>query len=230
MLLKLLSYLLYRYDGCFSPNCYAFRKNTGAKKALSRFVRCEAIRSLYGYKADIKTISTASHPAACSPCCGKCSATTGCTPCLWTCWATTVRCTRLPSARAKGRHGRNADLSLLANLYLRDLDRYFSRTTCSTPVIPMISSSSVPKKRCQIHRETIRCFLEEAGLQINPQKKPSSRPTSHGTFWAFSLPTGAVDLSPVAKRKSRLKSNARQPSCAAGNSRRTPTTNESSAR
>ena len=36
--LKLLSYLLYRYDGYLSPSCYSFRRNLSAKDALDGII------------------------------------------------------------------------------------------------------------------------------------------------------------------------------------------------
>ena len=53
MLLKMLSWLLYQYDGTIPDNCYSFRKDTGARKAFLKMTQSPDIGELYGFKADI---------------------------------------------------------------------------------------------------------------------------------------------------------------------------------
>ena len=53
-ILKLLSYLLSKYDGYFVPNCYSFRKDFGIKSAIFKLVRTKGINKCYCYKLDIK--------------------------------------------------------------------------------------------------------------------------------------------------------------------------------
>ena len=52
-LLKLLAHLLYRYDGCFAPNCYAFRRGLDAHDALRRVNRALHGQPMWAYKLDI---------------------------------------------------------------------------------------------------------------------------------------------------------------------------------
>jgi len=53
-ILKMLSYLLYKYDYLFSPNLYSFRKNNGVKKAVYNIIKTKNINKMYVYKVDIK--------------------------------------------------------------------------------------------------------------------------------------------------------------------------------
>ncbi len=53
MLLKMLTYLLYRYDGIFADNCYAFRRNYGVKDAIRRIRSTKGIHEKYCLKVDI---------------------------------------------------------------------------------------------------------------------------------------------------------------------------------
>ena len=53
-ILKMLTYLLYKYDYLFSPNLYSFRKNTGVKKAIYDLTKNKNINHMYAYKVDIK--------------------------------------------------------------------------------------------------------------------------------------------------------------------------------
>jgi len=52
-ILKMLSYLLYKYDYLFSPNLYSFRQNSGVKKAIYDLTKKNNLNKLYGYKVDI---------------------------------------------------------------------------------------------------------------------------------------------------------------------------------
>lgn len=45
-ILKLLTYLLYKYDYFFSPNLYSFRKKSGVKRAIYNLTKCH-INKLY---------------------------------------------------------------------------------------------------------------------------------------------------------------------------------------
>ena len=51
--LKLMSFLLYKYDGLFCPNVYSFRPHIGVKRAFFDIVHFKNVRNMYSYKADI---------------------------------------------------------------------------------------------------------------------------------------------------------------------------------
>ncbi len=53
ILLKLIAFLLYRYDGLFSDNCYAFRRTYGVKDAVRRIKNMKEIDKKYCLKVDI---------------------------------------------------------------------------------------------------------------------------------------------------------------------------------
>ncbi len=53
MLLKMLTYLLFRYDYLFAPNCYAFRRHYGVKDAVRRIRHTKDIHNKYCLKVDI---------------------------------------------------------------------------------------------------------------------------------------------------------------------------------
>ena len=51
--LKLMAHLLYRYDGTFSPNCYAFRRGLRASDAIFKIRKSLNGRKMWAYKLDI---------------------------------------------------------------------------------------------------------------------------------------------------------------------------------
>ena len=53
MMLKLIAFKLYDYDGHFAPNCYAFRRGLKAHDAVFHIVRAVSDRHMWAYKLDI---------------------------------------------------------------------------------------------------------------------------------------------------------------------------------
>ena len=53
IVLKYISYLLYKYDYLFSPNLYSFRKSSGVKEAIYNISKIKNLKNMYGYKVDI---------------------------------------------------------------------------------------------------------------------------------------------------------------------------------
>ena len=53
-ILKLISYLLKRYDGLFCENLYSFRNETGVKKAIFNLQKTVEFDQIYSYKVDIQ--------------------------------------------------------------------------------------------------------------------------------------------------------------------------------
>ncbi len=53
-ILKLIAWLLYRYDNSFYPNCYSFRSNFGAKQAINTICHTKNINNMWCCKLDIK--------------------------------------------------------------------------------------------------------------------------------------------------------------------------------
>lgn len=53
MVLKLLTYLLFRYDHLFAPNCYAFRRQYGVRDAVHCLRRTKDLHKKYCLKVDI---------------------------------------------------------------------------------------------------------------------------------------------------------------------------------
>lgn len=53
LLLKLIAFLLYRYDSLFAENCYAFRRNCGVSDAIKRIRSVKGLSAKYCLKVDI---------------------------------------------------------------------------------------------------------------------------------------------------------------------------------
>lgn len=54
MILKFITYHLYKYDETMCDNCFSFRKNKGVKKAIDSIVSNSNINDMVCYKVDIK--------------------------------------------------------------------------------------------------------------------------------------------------------------------------------
>ena len=53
LMLKLIAFLLYRYDNQFAPNCYAFRRGLKAHDAVFNITKAIRGRKMWAYKLDI---------------------------------------------------------------------------------------------------------------------------------------------------------------------------------
>lgn len=53
LILKLIAFLLYRYDDQFAPNCYAFRRGLKASDAIFRINKAIRGQNMWAYKLDI---------------------------------------------------------------------------------------------------------------------------------------------------------------------------------
>ena len=215
MVLKLLTWLLLRrYDGLFAPNLYSFRPGTSAKDAVRRLMRVRGIEKMYAYKADIHNYfnsvpverlipllqaSLTDDPALLAFLTGLLEE-----PC--------VMDGGQAVAEDKGIMAGTPLSAFYANLYLNRLDRLFAErgliyARYSDDVI--VFGADMDEVRA--HAGTIRAFLCEAGLEINPDKEAFFSPGEGWTFLGFSFRDGVADIAPATliKLKQKMRRKAR---------------------
>ena len=83
--LKLVSWLLYRYDGRFCPNCYSFRRGLKASDAVFSLRKVLRGRRMWAYKLDIHDYFNSISTRTCTASSSACSPTTG--PCRAANWS-----------------------------------------------------------------------------------------------------------------------------------------------
>lgn len=212
--LKMMSYLLYEYDFFFTPNLYSFRKNTGVKKAISDLISQECIGEMYSYKIDIHDYFNSVNVEKLLPVLKE----------LWKqeqeLYTFIEYLLRNPYVEKDGeiivlKKGIMAGLPIapfLANVYLREMDRYFHEhhilyARYSDDIILFADSEEV----LQEYVEIIHGFLETCQLEINPKKIVYTKPGEKWEYLGFSYQNGVIDVSDVAvgKMKGKLKRKAR---------------------
>lgn len=213
-LLKLLAYLLYRYDGLFSDNLYSFRRDTGVKKAISRFSRARSVTSQFSYKVDIHDYFNSVDPFQM---CEIVRQSLSDDPALTEFIASLLlepRCLCRGTAQ-ECRKGIMAGMPIsgfLANLYLKDMDEWFASQKAvyarySDDIIVFAETAEqIRAYECQI-----RDFLARKGLEVNPKKEVSTVPGKTWEYLGFCYDGKNIDLAAVAieKIKGKMRRKAR---------------------
>lgn len=210
-ILKMLVFLMYKYDYLFAPNLYSFRQKSGAKKAIFDLIRSN-IKCKHAYKVDIKNYFN-SIPV------DK----------LLVSLENDLNDSKLyhliKQLLTNNKVEENGKIveeekgimagvpisSFLANYYLKDLDYYFYNnkiTYCryADDIIIFDSEENIKK-----HQEYIAEYLKSMGLEINKEKEFFYNPGEKVEFLGFSYENGIIDLSEnsINKIKGKIKRKAK---------------------
>ena len=210
-ILKMLVFLMYKYDYLFAPNLYSFRQKSGAKKAIFDLIRSN-IKNKHAYKVDIKNYFN-SIPV------DK----------LLVSLENDLNDSKLyhliKQLLTNNKVEENGKIveeekgimagvpisSFLANYYLKDLDYYFYNnkiTYCryADDIIIFDSEENIKK-----HQEYIAEYLKSMGLEINKEKEFFYNPGEKVEFLGFSYENGIIDLSEnsINKIKGKIKRKAK---------------------
>ncbi len=214
-ILKLVAFLLRKYDSIFAPNLYSFRKNTGVKAAINELLKVKDLGSRYVYKVDISDYFNSVDIEMLMP--ELCKVLSD-EPELFGFIRSLLE---YPYAEIDGelvreRKGIMAGVPIsgfLANLYLRDMDSFFYERN-----IPYMRYSDdiivFAKTEEELHSyiELIKKILADRRLQVNEAKEIISQPGEQWSFLGFSFLNGVIDICPVSlgklKAKMRRKTHA----------------------
>lgn len=208
IVLKFIAYKLYKFDYLFSSNCYAFRRNYGVKNAINAFRGNKSYASKYCFKADIQNyfnsidVSVLIRKMECIS-----DSDSG----LYTLLSDILNESRVYSGEkiVTDRHGAMAGIPVspfFANIYLSDIDRYFSdRGIDYFRYSDDILIFADNLKDLETYRDTLYVKLRELGLKINDAKVTLSLPGQPWEFLGFSYDNGRIDLSANTKRKVKAR-------------------------
>ena len=210
-ILKILVFLMYKYDYLFAPNLYSFRQKSGAKKAIFDLIRSN-IKNKYAYKVDIKNyfnsipIDKLLIPLQKDLNDEK----------LYRLLSRLLTNSKVEEngkiiEEKKGIMAGVPISSFLANYYLKDLDHYFYNnkiTYCryADDIIVFDNEENIKK-----HQEYIANFLEKMGLEVNKEKEYFYNLREKVEFLGFSYEDGIIDLSEnsIKKIKGKIKRKAK---------------------
>lgn len=211
---KLLTYLLLRkYDSLFDSGLYSFRPGLSAKDAVRSLRRVRGIGKMYSYKVDIHDYFNSIPVARLIPMLNEILADD---PKLCD-FLTNLLADPYVIDRGKtvmeqkGIMAGTPLSSFYANIYMRALDHHFAAlgvpyARYSDDIIVFAPS----KEETEQYAATIRAFLGEYGLCVNPDKEQFSSPEDGWTFLGFSVKGNVVDIAPatVLKLKGKMRRKA----------------------
>lgn len=212
--LKLITYILQEYDGCFAPNLYSFRKDKGVKKAVIDLISHKDIENCYSYKVDIRDYFNSVDVELLLPKLKKVLDEEQ------ELYQFIEGLLRNPYAQKNGelipiKKGIMAGTPIsafLANLYLAELDDLFWKKDVayarySDDIIVFARS----REELEEYIVTIENILSKYKLEINSLKQHITEPQEKWEFLGFSYDRGSIDVSDIAleKVKGKLKRKAR---------------------
>ena len=213
-LLKLMAFLLYRYDSVMPDNLYSFRKNYGAKRAIRKLVETKNIDAMYYYKADISDYFNSIDIDRLLQMLRDIMSDDE--ELYWffeeLLTADKVYFESKLIAEKRGVMAGCPVAPFLANVYLLDLDRKFEKEK-----IPYArySDDIICFADTKEAREEYRCdiigFINDYGLNINPKKEFVGEPNETWEFLGIAYQSEQIDLSEatVQKMKGKIRRKAR---------------------
>lgn len=216
-LLKIIAFSMYKYDGIFSNNCYAFRRNFGVKDAMKRIRNTKGISKKYCLKVDIsnyfnsidvamlleKLIFLKRQDANLYDMFERILTADKAVVCM--------EKDSMPSGNVVVEEKRGAMAGIpispfFANVYLAELDRYFEEQDIlyfrySDDILIFADSIDDLKQ----YQEILYNQIAEHHLSLNPSKVQISTPGEMWEFLGFCYRNEQVDLSDNTKRKIKGK-------------------------
>ncbi len=206
--LKLMAWLLYRYDDAHAPQCYSFRRGIGAHKAIRKLVTLPQIDALYGYKLDVQDYFNSIDVGLLLPILSEVLSDDE------QLYLFFVELLQADQAYFEGRlvHEKRGAIAgtptapFLANLYLRDMDRQLAEKACAyarySDDIIMFAKSAA---QSEVLRMQAAEQLSVCCLRPNPSKEAHSLPGETWEFLGIAYQRGTIDISTSTQQKLKGK-------------------------
>lgn len=213
-MLKVVAYLLYKYDNCFASNCYAFRCGIRVSDAVRRVYRSVRKRKMWAYKLDIHNYFNSISIPILMPKLRQILADDEPLYRFFERILTDNRSEYNGSIIVEQR-GVMAGIpvaSFLANVYLADMDHHFANqgvvyARYSDDIIIFAEDYDT----LQGHRAYILDVLRQHKLKVNPTKESLYSPEQPYEFLGFRCEDDCVDIarSGINKMKGKISRKAR---------------------
>ena len=206
--LKLIAYLLYRYDDRFAPNCYAFRRGVKASDAIFRIRKALRGRKMWAYKLDIHDYFNSISIPILLP---KLRELFSDDPQLYAFFERMLTDDRALADGEVVRENRGVMAGtptspFLADVYLMDVDRHFA----DAGVVYARYSDDIilfapDRETLEEHKAVLLGYLEEYRLEVNPEKEHLYSPDEPFEFLGFRCHGNAIDISGAVRTKMKGK-------------------------
>lgn len=212
--LKLLTWLLYKYDGCLCDCCFSFRRNLTVKDALYKVLEIPELDECYSLKMDIHNYFNSMPVEGMKRVLFE-VITDDDSLLSFLCDLLSVNRAVVDGEEVEECRGAMAGVPIsafLANLYLLSLDREMEELGVSyfrySDDIIVFTKSRDQLEEC---RTLIEKRIAEKGLEMNPDKLSFTNPGEPWEFLGFEYCKGKIDLSSVTitKMKAKIKRKCR---------------------
>lgn len=212
--LKLLTWLLYKYDGVLSDCCFSFRRNITVKDALYKVLEIKDLTECYSLKMDIHNYFNSMPVEGMKKVLSE--IITDDEPLLrFLCDLLSVNRALVDGEEIEEQRGAMAGVPIsafMANIYLLSLDREMESLNIPyfrySDDIIVFTKSLEELEKC---KELIEKRMEEKCLEMNPDKLSVTKPGEPWEFLGFEYFHGKLDLSHVTidKMKAKIKRKCR---------------------
>ncbi len=207
-ILKLLSYLLYKYDYLFAPNLYSFRKQKGVKQAIYDLTKDKKINNIYAYKVDIANYFNSIPISQLLPDLKQDLQDDKLYTLLEQILTNkyVIYNNQIIEDINKGIMAGVPISAFLANYYLKDLDTFFyNQKIRYARYADDIIVFDENKKKLNEYIQYIKNYLNQKGLSINQDKEAFYNKGDAIPFLGFVYHQGIIDINDNAKRKIKGK-------------------------
>ena len=221
IVMKVMAFLLYRYDAQLAPNCYSFRRGLTAHDAIRHLVRtinCSAsgrllptgckTRQMWAYKLDIHNYFNSISITHLLPILSEVLADDQ--P-LYAFFERLLTDGRALSGgeiicESRGVMAGTPTSPFLANIYLREVDRFFA----DAGVLYARYSDDIilfapDRPTLDRHIDELNAFLEKYRLEVNPDKVRIYRPDEAFDFLGFKCKGHHIDIADATRQKMKDK-------------------------
>ncbi len=213
VVLKVLAYLLHKYNGSFAPNLYSFRSQVSVATAIRRMSRMNP-ETKYGYKADVSNYFNSIPVELILP---RLETFLSDDPRLFELFRDILDDNRADYngdivVEPRGIMAGLPTSAFLANFYLMEMDWMFHDagviySRYSDDILVLADS----EEELLQHRRTIADYLDSVGLRMNERKELTFAPGEPFEFLGFTFDNGVIDISAhsVKKMKGKIRRKCR---------------------
>ena len=208
MMLKLIAFKLYDYDGHFAPNCYAFRRGIKAHDAINNINRAIGGRKMWAYKLDIHDYFNSISIEVLLPMLEEMMADD---PLLYRFFEKVLTDNRAiyngeTISESHGVMAGTPTAPFLADVYLSKVDKHF----CEAGVVYARYSDDIIifspyLETLEEYKSQMEEFLRQYRLEVNPEKEKIYPPDEAYEFLGFKCHACDIDISEATKKKMKGK-------------------------
>ena len=208
LVLKLIAFLLYRYDDQFAPNCYAFRRGLKASDAIFKINKTVRDRQMWAYKLDIHDYFNSIDIDLLLPMLKEMLADDMSLYQFFEKLLTTHLAV-FNGQVIEERHGVMAGTPtapFLADVFLKEVDRYFyDKGVIYARYSDDIIMFAPDYETLEQYKSQMAQFLAQYHLEVNPDKENIYSPDEAYEFLGFKCHGHDIDISEATKKKMKGK-------------------------